>query len=190
MTLRPSSNSPGRTYMFYNSTPVYEFGFGRHYTNFLLSLSSAPNTNYTTSSLTSSCNATYKDTCPFITLPVTVSNTGSLTSDFVTLGFLAGSPFDFNKRLVAYERLHNVTTGSPQTAHLNITLGSLARIETNGDKTLNPGDYAVLVDVPTRTTWNFTITGSPVTLESWPQPPVERGYLKVNSRSSYPSRED
>ncbi|KAL9617661.1 MAG: hypothetical protein Q9160_007578 [Pyrenula sp. 1 TL-2023] len=171
MTLRPSTNNPGRTYMFYTGTPIYEFGSGQHYTNFSLSLPRNATNTFSIDTLTSSCNATFKDTCSFATLPISVANTGAITSDFVTLGFLSSaSVFDFNKRLVAYERLHNVTAGSTQTAQLNMTLGSLARIEDNGDKTLNPGDYAVLVDVPTQATWNFTLTGSAVTLESWPQP--------------------
>ncbi|KAI0778756.1 glycoside hydrolase family 3 protein [Trametes elegans] len=34
MTLRPSATNPGRTYKWYTGTPVYEFGFGLHYTTF------------------------------------------------------------------------------------------------------------------------------------------------------------
>lgn len=74
------------------------------------------------------------------------------------------------KQLVAYERLFNVTGGSSQTASLNITLGSLARRDEQGNAVLYPGDYALLVDVPTQATYNFTLTGSQTTIDHWPQP--------------------
>ena len=177
MTLRPGPASPGRTYKWYNGTAVYPFGYGLHYTNFTADFASSVTgtTSYDIASLLSTCNASYPATCPFATFPIAVRNTGTTTSDFVTFGFITGQygpePYPL-KQLVAYQRLHNVTGGSLQTANLTLSLGSLARIDEMGNTVLYPGDYAVLIDVPTQATLNFTLTGEQTMLDKWPQPPA------------------
>ncbi|CAK1355455.1 unnamed protein product [Cercospora beticola] len=184
MNLRPNatSGSPGRTYMWYNEEPVLPFAHGLHYTNFTAQIKSEGPSGYSSnsyeiSSLLKGCSESYLDRCPFQTFSVDVANTGSVTSDYVTLGFLAGThgpaPHP-NKRLVAYERLHNITGGSTATAALNLTLGSLARVDDQGNTVLYPGDYALLVDIQPLTTVNFTLTGEATTLDHWPQLPAER----------------
>lgn len=177
MTLRPNATtgSPGRTYMWYEDEPVFEFGYGMHYTNFTATVSNPPSSTYDIASLTSNCTETYKDRCAFKTFDIKVDNTGSVMSDYVALGFLAGThgpaPYP-KKRLAAYTRLHNVTAGSSQTASLPITLGGLARVDDMGNTVLYPGDYALLVDVQPLAYVNFTLTGEAVTLDLWPQPPA------------------
>lgn len=127
MTVRPGPTSPGRTYQWYTGTPINEYGFGMHYTNFTASIQ-AMKSSYSISDLMSGRNEKYKDKCVFQTVNVDVKNTGSTTSDYVTLGFLAGShgpaPYP-TKRLVSYTWLHNITTRSHSTAKLPLTLGSL-----------------------------------------------------------------
>ena len=179
MSLRPnsSSGSPGRTYQWYTGTPIFEYGYGLHYTNFSASIqnSDSSSSSYSISNLMKSCSETYQDKCAFQTFNVDVKNTGSTTSDYVTLGFLTGShgpePYP-NKRLVTYTRLHNTTAGSTSTAALNLTLGSLARVDENGNTVLYPGDYALMIDTQPLTMMNFTLTGDAVTLDEWPQPPT------------------
>ncbi|KAI1620248.1 beta-glucosidase [Exophiala viscosa] len=180
MSLRPNATSgnPGRTYIWYPDS-VLPFGYGLHYTNFSVSAAPPGNTSYDISSLVSSCNKAtyaYMDLCPFESYNVTVKNTGSVTSDFVTLGFISGQhgpqPYPI-KQLVAYERLFNVTGGGSATASLNLTLGSLARRDENGNLVLYPGDYGLLIDVPTSATLNFTLTGSQAVLDQWPQRPAQ-----------------
>ena len=189
MTLRPNSTagSPGRTYIWYNEQPVYPFGWGLHYTNFTAAIQppSSPSTygsdshaaTYDISTLASNCTASYKDLCPFTTFPVSITNIGKTTSDYVTLGFLAGThgpaPYP-NKRLVSYQRLHNITAGTSQTAQLNLTLGSLARVDERGNKVLYPGDYALTVDTQPLAMVNFTLTGQELILDEWPQAPAAR----------------
>ncbi|KAK3712306.1 hypothetical protein LTR37_009168 [Vermiconidia calcicola] len=176
MTLRPNSTtgSPGRTYQWYTGTPIYEFGHGLHYTNFSASIQSS-NRSYSISDLMEGCMEKYKDKCAFQTVNVDVENIGSTISDYVTLAFLTGThgpePYP-NKRLVAYTRLHNMTAGSTSTANLGLTLGSLARIDEQGNTVLYPGDYALMVDTQPLAMKNFTLTGDPVTLDEWPQPPA------------------
>jgi beta-D-xylosidase 4 len=186
MGLRPNATSgnPGRTYKWYNDA-VLPFGHGLHYTNFSISIAEPSQTSYDISTLLSKCNnATYKylDLCPFSTVNVTVTNTGTTTSDFVTLGFISGQfgpqPYPL-KELVAYERLFNIPGGATATASLNLTLGSLARRDEDGNAMLYPGDYGLLVDVPTQAVMNFTLTGSPAVLDQWPQPNGRSGNPKA-----------
>lgn len=182
MGLRPneSNGNPGRTYMWYDNATL-PFGYGLHYTNFTASFSgsnASSTPSFDISTLVSSCaNATYPylDLCPVAGLSpakIMVRNTGSTTSDFVTLMFIAGkygpqpSPI---KQLVAYQRLFAISGGQAHTASLNLTLGSLARRDELGNAVLYPGEYSLLVDVPTQATFNFTLTGNQVTIDQWPQ---------------------
>ncbi|KAI1498905.1 beta-glucosidase [Biscogniauxia marginata] len=178
MNLRPNAETgnPGRTYMWYDQATV-PFGFGLHYTNFTATVAgdAEDGQSWDTSELVNTCtaNVAHKDQCPFQTVSVAVSNTGAVTSDYVALGFIAGEhgpqPYPI-KRLVAYQRLFNVTAGEePATASLNLTLKSLARHDESGNLVLYPGSYSFLVDVPTQSTWNFTLTGEEVILDEWPQ---------------------
>lgn len=180
MNLRPNSSSgnPGRTYKWYDDA-VLPFGYGLHYTTFNASVVKPSKDSYNISQLVSSCNRSqykYLDLCPFDSFHVNVTNTGTVSSDFVTLGFISGQngpkPYPI-KELVAYQRLFNITGHSSKTATLNLTLGSLARRDSNGNEILYPGDYGLLIDVPTQAMWNFTLTGSPVTLDQWPQRPAQ-----------------
>ncbi|KAK8110991.1 uncharacterized protein PG998_007448 [Apiospora kogelbergensis] len=176
MSLRPNATSgnPGRTYMWYNQS-VVDFGFGLHYTHFTASFANDSDaSSWDIQSLMQGCTEAYKDLCSFQSVGVSVRNEGSVKSDFVTLGFVAGehgpTPYPI-KQLVAYERLFAVEAGATAMAHLNLTLGSLARHDDMGNLVLYPGDYSLLVDVPTQATWNFTLTGKEATLEEWPQAP-------------------
>ena len=101
-----------------------------------------------------------------------MANTGTVKSDFVTLLFLRGefgpAP-NPRKSLVGFARLHDVAPqGRPENASIEISLGSIARAAENGDLVLFPGSYRIELDVDGAVGWNFTVTGDPVTLDSWP----------------------
>lgn len=178
MNLRPNdtSGNPGRTYKWYDNATL-PFGYGMHYTNFSARFTNMSSESYNIASLVSSCdNKTYPylDLCPFAhQVAINITNTGTVSSDYVALLFVSGQhgpqPYPL-KQLVGYERLFSIGAGASQTANLNITLGSLARFDEQGNAVLYPGDYSLLVDVPTQATWNFTLTGSEVVLDHWPQP--------------------
>ena len=181
MTLRPGVNNPGRTYKWFNGTTVFEFGHGLHYTNFSASITLNLSATYDIADLISNCrnsNTTYPDLCPFTSpIEVQVTNTGNMTSDYVTLGYLTGTfgPAPHPKKsLVAYQRLFSISGGSSDTAHLKLTLGSLARVDERGNKVLYPGDYTLLIDNQPLTSVNFTLSGEQVVLDEWPQPPANR----------------
>jgi len=191
MTLRPNATtgSPGRTYMWYEGTPVFEFGHGLHYTNFSISFATdnlarsfVSNSSdfagyrpiYHIQDLIQHCDEHYPDLCAFQTLNVTVENTGDVVSDYVVLGYIAGQfgPHPYpRKQLKAYTRVHDVAARSSASALLELKLGSLGRVADNGDLTLYPGDYAFIIDNDGKAVKNFTLTGEPVILDNWPQPP-------------------
>ncbi|KAI1504934.1 glycoside hydrolase family 3 protein [Biscogniauxia marginata] len=181
MNLQSGAGNPGRTYKWYTETPVFPFGHGLHYTSFNVSLPAADlPTTFSTDSLTSDVSFTdpgpvasgnYPDLAPFTSLPVSVTNTGNATSDYVVLAFLKGeygpAPYP-NKSLVAFTRLHDIEPGSTATETLDIKLGSVARSDEDGRLTLWPGRYTLVLDIDDRAAWDFEITGEAVVLETLP----------------------
>lgn len=181
MTLRPSNvtGSPGRTYQWYTGEPVFSFGYGMHYTNFSASIAEQQfwyneNATHNIADLIKDCHEHYQDKCLFQTYKVKINNVGGTTSDYVTLGYLSGAfgpaPYP-SKKLVAYKRLHGVTAGGSATATLDLTLGSLARIDSNGNTVLYPGTYKFSIDNDHLATASFTLVGDAATLNYWPQRP-------------------
>ncbi|EAQ88582.1 hypothetical protein CHGG_05201 [Chaetomium globosum CBS 148.51] len=172
MALRPSSSYPGRTYRWYKD-PVFPFGHGLHYTNFSVAPLDFPAT-FSIADLLASCKGvTYLELCPFPSVSVSVTNTGSRASDYVVLGFLAG---DFGptprpiKSLATYKRVFDVQPGKTQSAELDWKLESLARVDGKGNRVLYPGTYTLLLDQPTLANITFTLTGDETVLDQWPQP--------------------
>lgn len=204
MTLRPSATDPGRTYRWYNDS-VLPFGYGLHYTSFSARFATAntssyhsqshdtlgkshaaPNTAFAISDIMTSCTAAYPDLCNFATFPITVTNTGETTSDFVALAFLRGeygpTPYPI-KTLAAYTRIKSIETDQIRAATLLMTLGNLARTDINGNTVLYPGSYTVLLDVPAQDEVSVTLTGSELVLDEWPQPRPNNGsaiYLQAS----------
>jgi beta-D-xylosidase 4 len=191
MSLRPGATSTGRTYKWYNGTAIYEFGTGLHYTNFSASIISQLSQSYNTADLKNACNGTntkYLDRCPFTSIEVAIKNTGTTSSDYVTLGFVNGAfgpqPYP-TKSLVAYQRLFAIDGGATQTATLNLTLGSLARVDQMGNTVLYPGTYSLMVDMQPLVSVNFTLEGEQVVLDQWPQPSGNRTGKGVSGFEDY-----
>lgn len=187
MSLRPDASGdthfPGRTYRWYDGEAAFEFGYGLHYTTFSgeMALPSGNGSvgSFDIASLTANCSGVaYLDLCPFASVPVTVQNTGATTSDYVALLFLGGEfgpqPYP-RKTLVAYERAHNITGGSSGQVTLDLTLGSLSRVDEDGNRVLYPGSYSLILDLePGLAVVNFTLTGDEATLDQWPAAPTGR----------------
>lgn len=176
MTLRPSSTNPGRTYIWYTGTPVYDFGHGLHYTTFNLGWQTQPAAQYQISTLAASARGSETpDLVTFDTFDISVHNTGRIASDYVTLLFVngTGGPAPVpNKQLVAYTRLHNIAAGGTARAQLTVTLGSIARADANGNLWIFSGTYRLGVDTPSVLSHSFELVGAPVQITHWPQNPA------------------
>ncbi|KAI0097224.1 glycoside hydrolase superfamily [Nemania sp. FL0031] len=173
MNLQPGTGNPGRTYKWYSKTPVFSFGHGLHYTTFNVSLPADLPTTFTTADLIRSngTEGTPSDLFPLTSVPVSVTNTGNVTSDYVLLGFLKGeygpTPYP-NKSLVAFTRLHDIKPGDTATGTLEIKLGSVARSDSSGALTLWPAKYKLVLDIDDRAGWDFEITGTATVLDKLP----------------------
>lgn len=182
MALRADNTSgfSGRTYRWYEGEAVFPFGYGLHYTSFTAEMALPDNvSSVAIESLTSQCSGlAYLDLCPFASVPVTIHNMGEATSDYAALLFVAGefgpAPYP-RKTLVAYAKAHNIPTGSSETVTIDMTLGSLARVDENGDRVLYPGTYQLVLDLePGLATAEFTLTGAEKVLDEWPATPTGR----------------
>ncbi|KAK6205303.1 glycoside hydrolase superfamily [Scheffersomyces amazonensis] len=173
MSVRPSSNNPGRTYQWYTGTPVYEFGYGLHYTNFTAQLLSPKNQVFNIATLIQAgkFQSQYADKATVTVFSIEVENVGKVTSDYSTLLFSNNNngpgPYK-NKELVSYQRLHSIFPGAKQVAQLPVTLGSLSSVDSNGNRYIYPGTYNFTVDTDSKTTFQITLNGSPTLIEEFP----------------------
>ncbi|KZW02642.1 glycoside hydrolase family 3 protein [Exidia glandulosa HHB12029] len=173
MTLRPSNSSPGRTYKWFTGEPVFEFGFGLHFTNFSVNWAAPPPASFDIAELVSNANS-FVDLAPFHTFTVNVTNTGSVASDYVTLLFsntTAGPSPAPLKELVSYARVKGLEPGASKTASLVVTLGSIARVDEDGHSVLFPGNYTVFVDTTRDISHSFELVGNETRILTFPQPP-------------------
>ena len=177
MSGRANLELNSRTYKWYSGTPVFEFGYGLHYTNFTLSFDATLVTDLPTTFNTADLVAqeiegvAYKDLLPFVSIPVNVTNEGNVTSDFVVLAFLKGeygpTPYPL-KSLVAFTRVHDIAPGESAGATMDINIGTVARADEDGDLVLFPGEYSIVLDTDDKDAWEFSIEGEPHVLDSWP----------------------
>ncbi|KAF5348440.1 hypothetical protein D9757_005937 [Collybiopsis confluens] len=181
MTVRPSSTNPGRTYKWYTGESVFPFGFGLHYTKFSVSWSRSPKSSYNIQDLiaaAASSSSAHTDLALLDSaFQLTVRNTGTVTSDYVALLFsntTAGPSPAPIKELVGYTRVKAIAAGQSATAQLSVTLGSIARVDVNGNSVLYPGSYTVWVDTDVNgqglAATSFELTGNQQTINEWPQP--------------------
>ncbi|KAI6376688.1 hypothetical protein MCOR32_004988 [Pyricularia oryzae] len=172
MNLRPTCKYPGRTYRWYNKS-IKPFGFGLHYTTFKAEIATSFPATLKISDLVGRCTNEFPDTCEAPPLPVSITNTGNRTSDYVALAYLSGDygpkPYPI-KTLSAYARLRGITPGQTATAELKWTLGDIARHDKEGNTVLYPGKYTVTIDEPTLTTTSFVLEGDAAVLDEWPAP--------------------
>ena len=173
MALRPSGSYLGRTYRWYKGA-VFPFEFGLHYTNFSVSVSESFSCNFSIAEIMDKCKGTvnYLDQCPIPSLPLSITNTGNRTSDYVSLAFSIGTygapPYPI-KTLATYKRVKVIKPGETTEVVLVWELESLARVDERVDTVLYPGEYTLLVNEPTVAEVKFTLVGEEVVLEKWPQ---------------------
>ncbi|HTZ83739.1 MAG TPA: glycoside hydrolase family 3 C-terminal domain-containing protein [Candidatus Acidoferrales bacterium] len=119
----------GRTYRYLSSTPLYGFGFGLSYTDFVYSGLSVP--------------TTVKAGDP-VNVEGDVKNTGSMAGDEVVELYLT-QPKGYEtplRELVAFKRIH---IGAGESAHISMTIDprSLGQVDAKGNRMILPGEYVV-----------------------------------------------
>jgi beta-glucosidase len=117
----------GKTYRYFQGTPLYDFGFGLSYTSFKYSNLSIPDTN-----------ATDKD----IQISVDVTNTGKMGGDEVTQVYFTNSKGDaLNtiRTLAGFERTF-IKVGETKKLVFIIKPKQLAQVHSDGKLEINQGD--------------------------------------------------
>ncbi|KAH8801465.1 exo-1,4-beta-xylosidase xlnD [Xylogone sp. PMI_703] len=114
------------------------------------------------------------DSTSVATIKARVKKVGHEISDYVGMLFLsshnAGQTPRPNKSLVAYMRLHNITTESHRVLDLPLTLGSLARAHENGNLAIFPGEHKIELDISGSLTFKCVLHGNPVVIDTLPVP--------------------
>jgi beta-glucosidase len=122
----------GRTYRYFEGTPLYPFGYGLSYTTFAYSDLKVP---------TEAVNA--GDAAGF---DVTVTNTGKVAGDEVAQLYLnfpnqASAPL---RALRGFKRLH-LEPGASQQVHFDLKARDLSMVSAEGEPVIVEGDYTVSV---------------------------------------------
>ena len=151
---------PGRTYRYYTGKPLFQFGYGLSYTQFMYS-----NLVLSTTSV---------KVCSPVNVNVSVENVGDISGDEVIQVYLepprlSGKP---NVQLVGFERVNLAATGSYRGEYkLNAYLLSL--VDDDGEHYVFPGQYTVVVTggLGDRLTAQFTIAGVVTNVKNCPDTP-------------------
>jgi beta-glucosidase len=122
----------GRTYRYFEGTPLYPFGYGLSYTTFAYSDLKAPNESVHAG-----------DPASF---DVTVANTGKVAGDevaelYLTFPNVVGAPI---RALRAFKRVH-LEPGASQQVHFDLKPRDLSMVSTDGEPIISEGDYTVSV---------------------------------------------
>lgn len=177
MALRPSGNNPGQTYMWYTGKPVYEFGHGLFYTTFKASLPRSKRTSSANSfdidQLLSQPHKGYNtvEQVPFMNYTVGITNTGGVLSDYTGMVFVnttAGPNPHPNKWLVGFDRLGGLKPRSSQQMNIPISLDSLARTDSQGNRVIYPGKYELALNNERSAVQSVTLTGEATVISKWP----------------------
>ncbi|KAJ5586615.1 exo-1-4-beta-xylosidase xlnD [Penicillium hetheringtonii] len=177
MALRPSGNNPGQTYMWYTGKPVYEFGHGLFYTTFKASLPRSKRTSSANSfdidQLLSQPHKGYNtvEQVPFMNYTVGITNTGGVLSDYTGMVFVnttAGPKPHPNKWLVGFDRLGGLKPRSSQQMNIPISLDSLARTDSQGNRVIYPGKYELALNNERSAVQSVTLTGEATVISKWP----------------------
>ncbi|HUB29766.1 MAG TPA: glycoside hydrolase family 3 C-terminal domain-containing protein [Terracidiphilus sp.] len=122
----------GRTYRYFQGTPLYPFGYGLSYTTFAYSDLKVP-----TEAVNAGDGASFE---------VTVTNTGKVAGDEVAQLYLSfpnqpGAPL---RALRGFKRVH-LEAGASQQVHFDLKPRDLSMVSAEGEPVIVEGDYTVSV---------------------------------------------
>ena len=137
----------GRTYRYFEGTPLYPFGFGLSYTTFAYSGLKLP-------------SAPLKAGDP-LHAEVVVKNTGAVAGDevvqlYLTFPDVKGAPL---KAMRGFERVH-LEPGASQTVDFNLRPRDLIMVSETGDPIVAAGKYGVYVGGGQPNTSAATVSGN------------------------------
>jgi len=122
----------GRTYRYFEGTPLYPFGYGLSYSTFSYSNLTLPQSDIAAGDP--------------LNAEVTVTNTGKVAGDEVVQVYLKfpkvpGAPL---KALRGFERIH-LEPGSSQQVHFELKGRDLSMVTEDGDPIVAQGDYTISI---------------------------------------------
>jgi len=160
----------GITYRYYTGRPLWEFGFGLSYTTFSYSIEE-PHLTTTTQVAAQGYHKYFKEYSPDQQYKVTVTNTGSVTSDVVVLGFLSSNHSDAPiKELFGYARVSKLKPNTSQTVYFSIPPQVLSLVDPKGNEEIHPGLYKVTIGDSLQTVeGSLLVTGDKITVFSLPK---------------------
>lgn len=154
----PNGTNPGRTHRFYTGKPVLPFGYGLSYTTFKYELHAHPPSDRVVSlapvrallDQAAGAGRTFVKLddakAPRVQYAINVTNTGTVASDDVVLGFVtppgAGKGGVPLQSLFGFERVH-VRAGETVTVWLYPTLAELSLVGEDGMRHAAAGEYTV-----------------------------------------------
>ena len=155
----PRAANPGVTYKYYTGRAVFPFGFGLSYTSFSYKVAAVPPSGaISLDPLRDAIEQTWRSNRTFIAkalleplagavpYSVNVTNTGTVDSDDVVLGFLvppgAGTGGVPLQQLFGFERVH-VPAGETVTVSLYPELLEFSQVGVDGQRAVLPGRYTV-----------------------------------------------
>ena len=132
-----AASYPGRTYRFFDGSPVYEFGTGLSYTTWSFEWSAPPSP------------ASQTEATPATTMSVKVTNTGTMDGDQAVLVFAvppaAGTSGRPLKYLVDFERV-SVAAHDATDVSFTIPSSKLLLTDSDGKKMYTPGSWTFQVE--------------------------------------------
>jgi len=149
MQMRPnaSTGNPGHTYKFYTGTPVYEFGTGLSYSQFNVTFSgpSVIPVGAVEAALGMEAEVPFHLQAPLATITATVTNVGSVASDYVVLLFVSGSNpvkadgsgTDPIKSLEGFARVH-LGPGEQTEVQFPVAAPAVSRVGVDGKRHVTP----------------------------------------------------
>ena len=169
--------------MHYRGTPLWPFGFGLAYTSFDVSLDTQSTALATTTDAVAQAHGLYYSAQgmqaePLVPLGVKVRNTGNRTSDVVVLVFsrlVSALPSNVTvpmplRQLAGFERTSRLRPGEQRLVSVGLAPIALCRVDEDGNRWVEPGDWALAATVDGVSMFNATlsITGNRIQVLSFP----------------------
>eukprot|EP00760_Papus_ankaliazontas_P014535 PhM_4_TR16096/c0_g1_i1/m.90063/K15920/XYL4; beta-D-xylosidase 4 len=160
MGMRPNATNgnPGRSYRFYTGEPVYPFGFGLGYGDFVVSRASPSAVVVRNATLPSSSPSSLfvskKRDKPVATVSYTVAvrnlSAPLQSTDFTALCFISGPNAGKGGRplrtLIGFERLSSIASGESRSVSFDVKPIDVTVVGADGTRSVEPGVWTVEVE--------------------------------------------